>query len=327
MGTRVDCLGIIVKIIIDYKICIIYQSRIVYTRRRFITKGEGMKTILWNIILFLRRTVLGEAIADALIESKLCKKYNDREYKKDQKCPTEEMKSAQVFFARNENRVKNMCDRLSDEKSREIFMKAVEYRQTHDISKRPEYSRKDQYFPKDIVMLTDSEVFVDCGAYNGDSIRAFLRYSNRKFQKIIAFEGDDKNCRSIRKMVKEEIVIKNCVVWNEDTYISFEGGKGSSSKINENAGECVKACKIDSVSDCQHATFVKMDIEGGEYNALLGAYSTIVRKRPKLAICIYHSDEDMLRIFELINSWKLDYKFYVRHHAQKVAETVLYAMP
>ena len=80
-----------------------------------------------------------------------------------------------------------------------------------------------------------------------------------------------------------------------------------------------KSAPVDMVIHCG-------DIEGSEYEALIGGYETIARNRPKLAICIYHSDEDMLRIAELIASWNLGYKFYVRHHAQLVAETVLYAI-
>ena len=88
----------------------------------------------------------------------------------------------------------------------------------------------------------------------------------------------------------------------------------------------MKARAIDNVEDCRDATFIKMDIEGSEYEALIGAQNTIKKNRPKLAICIYHSDEDMLRLIELIANWDLGYKFYIRHHAQKISETVLYAI-
>ncbi len=88
----------------------------------------------------------------------------------------------------------------------------------------------------------------------------------------------------------------------------------------------MKARAIDNVEECRDATFIKMDIEGSEYEALIGAQNTIKKNRPKLAICIYHSDEDMLRLIELIANWDLGYKFYIRHHAQKISETVLYAI-
>lgn len=83
---------------------------------------------------------------------------------------------------------------------------------------------------------------------------------------------------------------------------------------------------IDNIPECADATFIKMDIEGAEQNALAGAEKTIRRNRPKLAICIYHSDEDMLDIPERVLALNMGYKLYVRHHFGTICETVLYAV-
>lgn len=69
-----------------------------------------------------------------------------------------------------------------------------------------------------------------------------------------------------------------------------------------------------------------MDIEGSELPALEGAKQTILRNKPKLAISIYHSDEDMLRIVEYIHELVPEYKLYIRAHTMGIAETVLYAV-
>ena len=61
-------------------------------------------------------------------------------------------------------------------------------------------------------------------------------------------------------------------------------------------------------------------------NALLGAHKVIVTNKPKLAICIYHSDEDMLRIAELLHKMVPEYRFYIRQHSNTSCETVLYAV-
>jgi hypothetical protein len=70
-----------------------------------------------------------------------------------------------------------------------------------------------------------------------------------------------------------------------------------------------------------------MDIEGAEMKALQGARNTIAAYKPKLAICIYHSNEDMLQIPEWIHDNFPEYRLFVRQH-QKYAinETVLYAV-
>lgn len=228
----------------------------------------------------------------------------------------------------NKERKKKCKCLLYDDMSREIYEKIISFRISHNYRKRPVYSRWDQYFPEDIILLNNHEVFIDCGAYNGDTVKCFLKNVSNKYRRIIAFEPDKNNINSLKK-VAGNITIINAVVWSCNTKISFKCGNGSSSHIsNDTSSECdlVQAVAIDDIRECADASFIKMDIEGSEYDALLGAYHTICRNRPKLAICIYHSEEDMLRILELINGWNLDYRFYVRHHAQKISETVLYAV-
>ncbi|WP_026491286.1 FkbM family methyltransferase [Butyrivibrio sp. XPD2002] len=88
----------------------------------------------------------------------------------------------------------------------------------------------------------------------------------------------------------------------------------------------IKICSIDDTPECEGASFIKMDIEGAEWDALHGAEKTICRNKPKLALCIYHSDEDMIRIAEYIHELVPEYRLYVRHHTRRNHETVLYAV-
>ncbi|MCX4375140.1 MAG: FkbM family methyltransferase [Lachnospiraceae bacterium] len=149
--------------------------------------------------------------------------------------------------------------------------------------------------------------------------------TKNNYKKIVAFEPDHENAEVLKKTAGN-IVVVEAAVYSHNTELYFQTGDGSSSRVSD-AGIKVMARAIDMVAECRDASFIKMDIEGSEYDALLGAKDTIMKNKPILAICIYHSDEDMLRILELIYSWNLGYKFYVRHHAQKISETVLYAVP
>ena len=72
-------------------------------------------------------------------------------------------------------------------------------------------------------------------------------------------------------------------------------------------------------------TFIKMDIEGAEYEALKGAERIIREQKPKLAICVYHKPEDIWELPELILEFNESYKFYLRHYSYQDNETVLYA--
>jgi hypothetical protein len=69
-----------------------------------------------------------------------------------------------------------------------------------------------------------------------------------------------------------------------------------------------------------------MDIEGAEIDALYGAKNTIINNKPKLAICIYHSNEHFYEIPLLIHNWVPEYRIYVRHHSYTAADTVMYAV-
>lgn len=76
----------------------------------------------------------------------------------------------------------------------------------------------------------------------------------------------------------------------------------------------------------EKVTFIKMDIEGAEMDALKGAEQTIRKYKPKLAISIYHEENDFWEIPLLIKSFVPEYQFYVRHHSDNCSETILYAI-
>ena len=88
----------------------------------------------------------------------------------------------------------------------------------------------------------------------------------------------------------------------------------------------IDVTSIDDVLECADATFIKMDLEGAEWEALHGAERTILRNKPKLGICIYHSNEDRLRLIEYIHDLVPEYHFYIRQHSKLLNETVLYAI-
>jgi len=97
------------------------------------------------------------------------------------------------------------------------------------------------------------------------------------------------------------------------------------SDICESGSTVIRTMPIDRVAR-EKVTFIKMDVEGAELESLMGAHDTILRDRPKLAVCIYHKYEDMVRIPLYIKSLAPDYRLYVRHYSNNASETVLYAV-
>ena len=88
----------------------------------------------------------------------------------------------------------------------------------------------------------------------------------------------------------------------------------------------IHTASIDDVLDGGRATFIKLDVEGAEYEALVGAKQTIQKYHPRMAISIYHKPEDIFTLPALVLSYSADYRFYLRHYQLSRYETILYAV-
>ena len=119
--------------------------------------------------------------------------------------------------------------------------------------------------------------------------------------------------------------VVNCAAWNknEDLFLG-ENQRGSGVRVN--GTEIINGRTIDSITEGDKVTFIKMDIEGAELKALEGASNTIKKYHPKLAICIYHKPTDIYDIGSYLLTLYPNYKFYIRQYTTSMWETVLYAI-
>ena len=187
---------------------------------------------------------------------------------------------------------------------------------------------EDQYFPS-FLHLSYDEVFVDCGAYIGDTVMIFNQYVSGKYNKIYAFECDNASVVKLKENTvnyrKMEIIPKGC--YSENAVFSFSDEGTISSKITTDIGEIrIETVKIDDVIKNERVSFIKMDVEGSELEALKGARNTIIKNKPKLAIAVYHKQEDLVTIPSYILSLNENYKIYLRHYGERATETILYAI-
>ena len=84
---------------------------------------------------------------------------------------------------------------------------------------------------------------------------------------------------------------------------------------------------LDSVLGGAPCTYLKMDVEGAEREAIAGAAQTIRQYRPKLNLAAYHKSEDFFQLPLLIHALCPDYQLYLRHHPYVPAwDTNLYAV-
>ena len=226
-----------------------------------------------------------------------------------------------------------MLSMLSDEKSKAVWEGVVAYRTKRIPLKSKLYSEKDQYFVKELMHLDPGEVFVDGGAYTGDTIQQLLALANKErknIKRIIALEPNPANFRLLQKEYGEDSriqLLQKGLSRQSGTLLFRENGNASRLTDDEMlATTKVEVVSIDDLPESNEITWIKMDIEGAEMDALEGAKRTILSNHPKLSICIYHSDEDMIRIVEWVHRIVPEYKLYIRHHSVSTNETVLYAI-
>lgn len=158
---------------------------------------------------------------------------------------------------------------------------------------------KKQYFDGKILPHDESEIFVDCGAYDGETALNFIKWAggSDKYKKIICFEPDEKNLEVCMKTLSgfHDVQYEKTGLWDHKDILRFNSAKMSSSVSNDGGTE-IEVSTIDDICGEIPVTFIKMDIEGSELRALKGAKNTILKNKPKLAICIYHRAEDIFEI-------------------------------
>ena len=238
-------------------------------------------------------------------------------------------KSFNIEFLQNNYSVwENLYNLLYDEISRKTLISYLKGKVTGNAEELRLLNEETvQYFPS-FLPITSNEVFVDCGAFDGDTILSFNNVVGEKYKKIYALECDGANAAKLKIKLSNlsniEIIEKAC--YSEKRTISFSNNGTMESKIDDSGDITIESEKIDNIVADVKTTFIKMDIEGSELEALKGAKYTIIKDKPKLAISVYHKEEDLLTIPQYILSLNDNYKLYLRHYGDTLYETVLYAI-
>lgn len=192
--------------------------------------------------------------------------------------------------------------------------------------------RNEPYFDETFFNHISDEVFIDGGAFDMNTTLKLKRRIGNNLKKVYAFEPLEKEylkCKEIieRENLQDKIEVVNLGLWNKLETLSFNNTEFGDGRIDENGLEYLKCDSIDNVLNGNKATMIKLDIEGVEKEALIGAKKTIKKYNPLLMVCIYHKPNDIFEIFNLINSYNPKYHFFIRHFSYYNCETVLYAIP
>lgn len=231
-------------------------------------------------------------------------------------------------------------DLYEDEESKRIYAHAIAKRISQGIS---DLTWKDlysggEYFGQDFMPIGDNEVYVDCGAYNGDTVLEFVEHVN-DYEAVYAFELDHENYGELVSRTNRlpNVICEEKGVYSEAKKIAYSIGEGefdpregiSIMKASEHAThiQYSEVVTLDGYFGDRKVTFIKMDIEGCEEEALKGAGELITKQAPKLAICVYHRTDDFWKLPQLIKKYHPSYKLYLRHHnVDNCWGSVLYAI-
>lgn len=222
----------------------------------------------------------------------------------------------------------------ADETSCREYIGQLNWQTSLDHSKLPPHlPQKEIYFADDLVLRNREEVFLDCGAFDGDSVQEFINRHGSSFRKIIAVEPDPANCKAfearISKLpakIKRRIRVIQSATGSKRSIVTFNATGTAGSAIG-NGSYQVEIMPIDELLTSDIPTYIKMDIEGAEPDALLGASKVMAHYAPVLAICLYHAQEHLWQIPLLIRSFNNGYNFFLRRYADECWETVCYAVP
>lgn len=221
---------------------------------------------------------------------------------------------------------------LADETSRRIFEEQLRWRIDADYAVLESPGDEPQYFPADVYALTDDEAFVDCGAYDGDTLRQFLALTGGAFRHYWGLEPDAQNGAKLRAFVGSlpaEIAARiDCIplaASDRRGQERFDSQGSPSSSFSEQGTVVIDCAPLDElVDDC---TLLKADVEGAEPKLLEGARRLIARRAPVLALSAYHAQAHLWELPLLVSSMHPSYRFFYRKHNEEAWDLVLYAVP
>ncbi|MDO4846586.1 MAG: FkbM family methyltransferase [Clostridiaceae bacterium] len=221
------------------------------------------------------------------------------------------------FMEKHENELEAVYSMLADEKSKEVFVDFLKFELTGELDYlfNSETDKSEAF--RNILKLGKNENYLDLGAYRGDTVDEFLKYTDGKYASITALEP---NKKSFEKLKAHTLHLKNCNalnlgIYSTDCSLGFDNdfGRGSSAVIFE-GGQAVTSVDLLSAELNIAFSYIKADVEGCEYEMLIGAENTLKSCKPKLNIAAYHRSADIFALPLMIKKANSDYRIFLRHH-------------
>lgn len=225
---------------------------------------------------------------------------------------------------------------LEDALSREIFDRFIETHQTRIPVVIPKSPADEQYFPSDIGTAVSMERLVLCGAGSHDLSHVAQKITS-PIESLAVFEADPHVFRSLAndnrlagpsgqiRGLARTFSLSPCAVCSATEIRPFISCRGFGSRLHPDGSRMVQTIALDQAILGIEPSYICMDIEGAELEAVTGARRIIESSRTDLAISVYHKASHIWEIPLLIHTFNPDYRLHLRNYTGFCAETILYA--
>lgn len=236
------------------------------------------------------------------------------------------------FFSANRDTILLGCDIWQDERSTYTYLSHFRGYAQSDLGAFLCETDHKQYFAPLLEKGKGFQRFIDCGSFDGDTL-VELNETVGKVEALALFEPCENNLKKLGSYIRsqgdslaEQIFLFPCGVWQQTCQLHFDASAGSASTLAAQGHSLIQCVAIDEALQGFRPTFIKMDIEGAEHQALQGGEQTIRTHKPDLAISVYHELSHFWEIPQLLKAWVPEYQFYLRTYAAAGFESVLYAI-
>ena len=235
--------------------------------------------------------------------------------------------TSKEFVDANLRRFEKVYDLLEDDVSRQNLMAYINARINKDVQFIDDYSDKN-YFNNSVFCVGSEEKYVDIGAYDGDTIRTFLKECDGRYAHIYAIEPDEEAYNKLNTYIKDnhigQITTRKMGCYSHKAELSFDNSVDTSNRIIESSGgKRIPVDALDNIVDS--ASIIKIAQQGPVIDIVEGARHTIERNRPKLSFLVGVDIEHLLGLPVLINEMNLDYKIYFRYLGKMPSRLTMFA--
>lgn len=240
------------------------------------------------------------------------------------------------FIKKNIYKYIEAYEYLNDDRSKRAFIAYINSKMNDDIRFIQECigEEKNNYFNNELFKINHKEIYLDLGAYNGDTIREFLNESYGKYKKIIAFEPEKNSFLELLNTYgnsNNDMVFYNMGAYDENKTVYFNDDAESSSLVLNDMGEKIKVVKIDDeVKDS--VSVIKINYMQGVLETLRGAENIIKENMPKIAIVVGFDNMTVINVilyFKWLNNrlegTQKKYDIILRFNAVMPARLVFFA--